>query len=117
MFDWVPISPLLTRLLRLGWAVKLKSEIPFLGREAADATVKNPRRKLLCCFTVDDPDVVLSGRETILRNGKPVGYISSAGWGYTLGKNIGHGYCRNDEGVDRRYLKGGLMSARWRANS
>jgi glycine cleavage system aminomethyltransferase T len=32
------------------------------------------------------------GRETILRNGEPVGYLTSGGYGYTLGKNIGYGY-------------------------
>ena len=91
----------------LGWAVKLKSETAFLGRAAAETTANSPKKKQLCCFTLDDPDVVLSGRETILRNGEPVGYLSSAGWGYTLAKNIGYGYVRNGAGVDRAYLESG----------
>ena len=91
----------------LGWAVKLNKETAFLGREMAETAANSPRRKLLCCFTVDDPNVVLSGRETILRNGEPVGYLSSAGWGYTVGKNIGYGYVRNGEGVHRDYLEAG----------
>jgi 4-methylaminobutanoate oxidase (formaldehyde-forming) len=45
--------------------------------------------------------VVLLGRETILRDGKRVGWLSSGGWGYTLGCNIGYGYVRDPEaGVD-----------------
>ena len=56
---------------------------------------------------MDDPDIVLVGRETILRNGEPVGYLSSGGYGYTLGKNIGYGYVRNAEGVDDDFLGSG----------
>ncbi len=84
----------------LGWAVKLQSEIDFLGRPAAEIAANSPTTKLLCCFTVDDPAVVLSGRETILRNGQPVGYITSAGWGYTVQKNIALGYLRDPAGLD-----------------
>jgi 4-methylaminobutanoate oxidase (formaldehyde-forming) len=36
-----------------------------------------------------------------------VGYLSSAGWGYSLETNIGYGYVRNAEGVDRDYLASG----------
>jgi 4-methylaminobutanoate oxidase (formaldehyde-forming) len=91
----------------LGWAVGLKSKGDFIGREAAEKTANSPKKKLLACFTVEDPAVVLQGRETILRNGEPVGYLSSAGWGYSLETNIGYGYVRNAEGVDRDYLASG----------
>ena len=53
----------------LGWAVKLKQNTPFLGREALAAQAGKPLAKRLACFTVDDPDVVLLGRETIFRDG------------------------------------------------
>ena len=52
-------------------------------------------------------DVVLFGRETIYRDGERVGWLSSAGWGYTLKTNIGLGYVRNQAGVDAEYLKSG----------
>ena len=48
---------------------------------------------------VDDPDAVLVGRETILRDGVPVGYLTSGGFGYSVGKSIGYGYVRNEAGV------------------
>ena len=89
----------------LGWAVKLRTDIPFIGRSAASEAATAPRRKRLACFTVDDPDVVLHGRETILRNGEPVGWLASGGWGYTVGKSIGYGYVRHSDGVDRAYLE------------
>ena len=64
-------------------------------------------KKRLACFTVDDPGVVLLGRETIYRDGQRVGWLSSAGWGYTVGKNIGFGYVRNADGVDDAMLTSG----------
>ncbi|MDH5557257.1 MAG: aminomethyltransferase family protein, partial [Alphaproteobacteria bacterium] len=91
----------------LGWAVKLKSNIPFLGREAILAQRENGVQKMLAGFTVADREVVLLGRETIYRNGERVGWLSSGGWGYTLGCNIGYGYVRNKAGVDRDYVLSG----------
>ncbi|MBX9457682.1 MAG: FAD-dependent oxidoreductase [Rhizobium sp.] len=91
----------------LGWAVKLRKNIDFLGRRALEGLAGAPLKKRLMGFTVDDPSIVLAGRETILRNGEPVGYLTSGGYGYTLGKNIGYGYVRNTEGVSDDYLKSG----------
>jgi 4-methylaminobutanoate oxidase (formaldehyde-forming) len=79
------------------WAVKLKKNIPFLGREALSNLAAKKLPKLLACFTVDDPSIVLLGRETIFRNGKQVGWLASGGYGYTLGTNIGIGYIRNPQ--------------------
>ncbi len=91
----------------LGWAVDIKSGKPFIGREAIIAQSEKPLQKSLACFSVDDRDIVLLGRETIFRNGERVGWLSSAGWGYTLNKNIGFGYVRCADGVDRDYLLSG----------
>jgi 4-methylaminobutanoate oxidase (formaldehyde-forming) len=90
----------------LGWAVKLKSGLPFLGRGAAEKAANSPLAKRLMTFTVDDPAILLAGRETILRDGKPVGYLTSGGWGYTTAKNIGLGYVRNAEGISEEWLNG-----------
>lgn len=94
----------------LGFAVKLGKDIPFLGREALLAQAKEPLKKRLCCFTVDDPDTFLYGRETIFRNGERVGWITSGGFGYTIGKMIGYGYVRCAEGVTDDFLKDGAYS-------
>ena len=91
----------------LGWAVKLRKNIPFLGRDAIEAARAKPLPRLLAGFTVDDPDVVLLGRETIFRNGKRVGWLSSAGWGYTVKRNIGLGYVRRKNGVHADYIMSG----------
>lgn len=83
----------------LGWAVKLKSGIAFLGRDALLGRQDQPLPKRFAGFTVADPQAVLVGRETILRDDQPVGYLTSGGYGYSLGKSIGYGYLRNDRGV------------------
>lgn len=83
----------------LGWAVKLKSGIAFLGRDALLGRQDQPLPKRFAGFTVAEPQAVLVGRETILRDDQPVGYLTSGGYGYSLGKSIGYGYLRNDRGV------------------
>ena len=91
----------------LGWAVKLATSQAFLGKEALAAQVLKPLAKRLACFTVADPAVVLLGRESIYRDGALVGWLTSGGWGYTVGKGIGYGYVRNAAGVSDDYLKSG----------
>ena len=90
----------------LGWAVKLRKNTPFLGREALEAQREQPLKKLFAGFLAD-PDVVLLGRETIYCDGKRVGWLSSGGYGYTIEKSIGYGYVRNGGGIDREELLSG----------
>jgi heterotetrameric sarcosine oxidase gamma subunit len=91
----------------LGWAVKLKSNVAFRGRDALVAQAGRKLPRLLAGFTAD-PSIVLLGRETIYRDGKRVGWLSSGGYGYTLGRSIGYGYVRDPEnGVDRDMVLSG----------
>jgi len=89
----------------LGWAVKLDAGIDFLGREALERQKREGLKRRLVGFTIDDPDVVLLGRETILRDGERVGWLTSGGWGYTVGKGIGYGYVRDAKGIDTTALR------------
>lgn len=91
----------------LGWAVKLRKNVDFLGRAALEALAGKPLTRRLAGFTLDDPEAVLVGRETILRDGRPVGYLTSGGYGYTLGKNVGYGYVRDAVGVTDGFLSSG----------
>jgi len=90
----------------LGWAVKLRKNIDFKGRAAVEAQRARGVQKLLASF-VAEPEVILSGRETIYRDGVRVGYLSSGGFGHTLGKSIGMGYVRNPDGVDADFVMSG----------
>jgi 4-methylaminobutanoate oxidase (formaldehyde-forming) len=88
----------------LAWAVKTKKDIEFRGRQAIVDQHANGVRKLLATFTVD-PSVILLGRETIYRDGERAGWLSSGGFGHTLGKPIGLGYVRRADGLDRAWLE------------
>ena len=51
--------------------------------------------------------MVLLGRETIYRDGERVGWLTSGGFGYTIGRPIGYGCVRNPAGVEVDYLRSG----------
>ncbi len=91
----------------LAFAVKLRSDEPFLGREALERARARPLPRLLTGFLVDDPEVMIWGRETIYRDGVRVGWLTSAGFGYTLGRAIGYGYVRSEAGVSREWVLAG----------
>jgi sarcosine dehydrogenase len=91
----------------LAWAVKLKSNRPFQGHAALEAQAAKKLPRLLAGFTAD-PSIVLLGRETIYRDGKRVGWLTSGGYGYTVRRSIGYGYVRDPEnGVDRAAVLSG----------
>ena len=90
----------------LGWAVKANSTQLFKGREAFERQAAGGVRKMLATFTVD-PSVILLGRETIYRNGKRVGWLSSGGYGYTIDASIGLGYVRDPAGVTADFVRDG----------
>jgi len=91
----------------LAWACKMKSGVPFLGRDAVAAQLEGGVKKRLAGFAVDSPDVILLGRETIYRDGVRVGWLSSGGFGHTLGKPIGYGYVREAGGVAEDWMQTG----------
>ena len=90
----------------LGWAVKMKKNIDFRGRAAVEDQRQQGVKKKMATF-IADPGVILLGRETIYRNGERVGWLSSAGFGHTIGKSIGMGYIRNPQGVSADYVADG----------
>ncbi len=78
----------------------------YIGKEAIMALHNKPLTRKLVSVSCDG-NVVLNGRETILRNGQIVGYLRSAGYGYTLQKSIGMGYLVNQAGIDDEYIANG----------
>lgn len=91
----------------LAWACKMKSNVDFIGRAAVAAQQAGGVKKWLAGFTVDDPNVILLGRETIYRDGERVGWLSSGGFGHTVGKPIGYGFVRRKDGVEEGWLTSG----------
>ncbi|OYU39853.1 MAG: FAD-dependent oxidoreductase [Pseudorhodobacter sp. PARRP1] len=88
------------------WACKMKSGFDFIGRAALEGQIASGVNKRLAAFTVDDPSVILLGRETIYRNGERVGWLSSGGFGHSIDKPIGYGYVRHP-GVDAAFMTSG----------
>lgn len=74
----------------LGRTVKLKKGY-FLGRDALLKAKDTVTRKL-CCLTFDDPGAVALGNEPILADGRVLGFVTSANYGYSVGKYILYGY-------------------------
>ncbi len=75
----------------LGFAVRLKKG-EFLGREALVRAKEQGIARRLSLVTLDDPAVVVMGKEPILRGERVLGYVTSANYGYTVGRSIAYGY-------------------------
>jgi 4-methylaminobutanoate oxidase (formaldehyde-forming) len=82
----------------LVFACKLRTDIPFLGREAVERARAEGVRRRLVGFRVADPGPMLWGGELLLRNGVAAGRVTSAAWGETLGACVGLGYLRDPQG-------------------
>jgi heterotetrameric sarcosine oxidase gamma subunit len=80
------------------FACKLRTDIPFLGREAVEKARAEGVRRRLVGFRVSDPEPMLWGGELLLRDGVAAGRVASAAWGETLGSCIGLGYLRDPAG-------------------
>lgn len=92
----------------LGWTVKFATGREFLGRDALLQQRDAGVIRRLATFSVDDPDVVLLGRETLYRDGERAGWLTSGGFGHTVGHGIGLGYVSgNGEVIDPAYLRAG----------
>jgi len=80
---------------------KLKTDKPFLGREALEKQRAEGLPKKLVCLTIDDNSLdqpPLHGRETLYRNGECVGFIKSTAFGFAVGKQIAYGYVNAPDG-------------------
>jgi dimethylglycine oxidase len=74
----------------LGFAVKPEKG-DFVGREALLRRKEAGPRRRLVCLVLDDPGVVVMGSEPVWA-GAPVGYVTSADFGYSLGRSIAYAW-------------------------
>jgi glycine cleavage system aminomethyltransferase T len=74
----------------LGFAVKLDKG-DFVGRDALVAR-KERQTRTLACLTIDSPVDVVMGKEPVFVGGQPVGYVTSAAYGYTIEKGIAYAW-------------------------
>ncbi|WP_405875229.1 MULTISPECIES: FAD-dependent oxidoreductase [unclassified Streptomyces] len=74
----------------VGFAVKLDKG-DFIGKAALERRKADVRRKLTC-LTIDDPESVVMGKEPVYDGDRAVGYVTSAAYGYTIGKGIAYAW-------------------------
>ena len=79
------------------WTAKVKKPGGFIGRDAMLAAKQAGIKKTLCCLTLDAPDAVLFGYEPIFAaaNGQAIGHVTTADYGYSMGKYIAYAYLPN----------------------
>ena len=85
----------------IGFAVKLRSG-DFIGRDALKEKRAKGLTRKLCCMTLDDPNAVVMGKEPILDGDQVLSYVTSAGYGHSVGRGIVYGYLpmsHSDEGT------------------
>lgn len=91
----------------LEFAASLDKTPGFIGREALLAQRERGILKRLVIFTLEDPAALPWGDEPILRDGKLVGWVTSAAFGHTLGRAVAIGYVRHAEPVDQAFIESG----------
>jgi glycine cleavage system T protein len=75
----------------LGFAVKLGKD-DFLGKDALLKQRGEGLTRKLCCLTLADPNFVVVGNEPIMNGKEVIGWVTSGGYGYAVGKSIAYGY-------------------------
>jgi glycine cleavage system aminomethyltransferase T len=74
----------------LGFAVKWDKD--FQGKQALERIRDEGAAKRLMAMTFDDPRAVVMGKEPIWHDGRVVSYVTSANYGYSIGRGILYGY-------------------------
>ena len=79
----------------LEFAVRLEKG-DFVGREALERRDGNPPARRLACLTLDDPAKVVMGKEPVYADGRAVGFVTSADYGYSVGRGIAYAWLPGD---------------------
>ena len=74
-----------------GFAVRMNKG-DFLGRDELIKVRELRVNRRLSCMTLDDPAVSLTGKEPVFADDRVLGYVTSAGYGASVGESIAYGY-------------------------
>jgi glycine cleavage system aminomethyltransferase T len=74
----------------LGFAVRPDKE--FVGRDALRARDAGNVTRRLTPLRLDDPAAVVLGKEPVFVDGGPAGYVTSASYGYTIGRCVAYAW-------------------------
>jgi len=85
----------------LGWVVKMDKG-DFVGRGALEGRSDATVRRRLMPLVIEDVESVVMGKEPVRIDGQPVGTVTSAAMGYTIGKPIAYAWVPPPTGVGQR---------------
>ncbi|MES4903399.1 MULTISPECIES: FAD-dependent oxidoreductase [unclassified Streptomyces] len=94
----------------VGFAVKMDKG-DFIGRAALERRAADVRRRL-APLTIDDPHAQVMGKEPVYDGDRAVGYVTSAAYGYTIGKGIAYAWLPADLATAGRSLTIGYFDQR-----
>jgi heterotetrameric sarcosine oxidase gamma subunit len=98
----------------MAWTVRLNKG-DFIGRDACLKLKDKPLKKKLACLTSDDPQAMAFGYEPIFSNGHCIGHVTSANYGYSIGKFIVYGYLPVEHANLGTQLAVEYLGQRWSA--
>jgi glycine cleavage system aminomethyltransferase T len=75
----------------LGFTVDF-DEGTFIGKDALLRRRDHGPRQRLTCLTLDDPTRVVMGSEPVFADGTPAGFVTSAAYGYSIGRGIAYAW-------------------------
>ena len=98
----------------LGFAVALDKPGGFIGRDAVLAQkAAGPLTKRLVQVLLTDPEPLMFHAEIVRRDGKALGYIRAASYGWTLGGAVGLAMIESGgEPIDQAFLDSGEWTVR-----
>jgi glycine cleavage system aminomethyltransferase T len=64
----------------------------FVGREALVGRSEAAAERRLVALVIGDPAAVVMGREPVHVDGRPAGYVTSAGFGFSVGAAIAYAW-------------------------
>jgi glycine cleavage system aminomethyltransferase T len=95
----------------LGFAVRMdKGE--FVGRTALAGRAAGAVRRRLACLVIGGPGQVVMGSEPVYAGPGPVGYVTSAAYGYTVGAGIAYAWLPAGLAVPGRDVEIGYFGER-----
>ena len=98
----------------MAWTVRLNKG-DFVGREACLHLKDKPLKKKLACLVSDHAKAMAFGYEPIFSNGDCVGHVTSANYGYSVGKFMVYGYLPVDYAKPGTTLEVEYLGERWPA--
>jgi 4-methylaminobutanoate oxidase (formaldehyde-forming) len=90
----------------LGFTIAWDKPGGFVGRDALlEFKLQGTPRNRVVSLLVEDPSVDLFGNEPVMVDGRWVGYVRAAAYGYTLGGPVGLAQVSHEDGVTADWLR------------